>query len=330
MHHVCADAVLGSDECNFKGVREVEMGEKKIKVLLSAYNGEEYIEEQVDSILNQTYQNMELYIRDDGSADGTLAVLQKYRQDSRIHVIAGENVGFIDSFFSLVSQCGEADYYAFSDQDDVWFPEKLAMAVEKLEPEENKHPQEPLLYFSNYDFYDGDMNFRAHAKPITQQPTFRNALVECMSLGFNSVFNKAAHDILCENIPKHSCGHDWWTYMVCVGLGKVIYDDRPTVCYRRNGKNVSPGGMSFFKFQVWRFKKFFKNHYFRNVRRQLREYRSFYGDRLSPENQRLLELFCQEHYSLGNAMRKAFYPKRYRTVWTDEIMVRMIFLIGQL
>lgn len=306
------------------------MKDKKIKVLLSAYNGEAYITQQVDSILNQTHQNLELYIRDDGSADGTLEVLEKYQQDSRVHVISGENVGFIDSFFALISQCGEADYFAFADQDDVWFPEKLSMALEMLVSEEKKHPQEPLLYFSNYDFYDGEMNFRAHAKTPSQQPSFHNALVECMTLGFNSVFNKTAHEIMCSDIPKHSCGHDWWTYMVCVGLGRVIYDDRPTVCYRRHEKNVSPGGMSFFKFQIWRFKKFFKNHYFKNVRQQLKEYQSLYGNQLSEDNQKLLSLFCGEHYNLGNALKKACYPKRYRTVWTDEIMVRIIFLIGQL
>lgn len=306
------------------------MSEKKIIVLLSAYNGEKYIEEQVDSILHQTFQNFELYIRDDGSTDETLKVLDKYQQDPRVHIIPGENVGFIRSFFALVSQCGEADYYAFADQDDAWFPEKLAMALEKIEPAEKDNPQEPLLYFSNYDFYDGDMNFRAHGKSPTQQPNFQNALVECMTLGFNSVFNRAAHEILCKNIPQHSCGHDWWTYMVCVGLGKVIYDDRPTVCYRRHEKNVSPGGMSFFKFQVWRFKKFFKNRYFRNVREQLKEYQSLYGSQLSPENQKLLKLFCREHYSLGNALKKTFHPGRFRTAWTDELMVRIIFLIGQL
>lgn len=306
------------------------MSEKKINVLLSAYNGEKYIEEQVDSILKQTHQNLELYIRDDGSGDHTLEILKKYETDERVHVIAGQNKGFIGSFFALVESCGEADYYAFADQDDVWFPEKLEMAMEKLEPEEEKNPTIPLLYFSNYDFYDGEMNFREHGKEPTMPPSFQNALVECMTLGFNSVFNRRTWEILCDNIPRNSCGHDWWTYMVCVGLGKVIYDSRASVCYRRHEENVSPGGMEFIKFQIWRFNKFFKNNYFSNIRKQLREYRDLYGNRLSDENKELLDLFCQDGYQIQIALKKVFYPGRFRCSWIDEFMVRIIFLIGQL
>ena len=95
--------------------------EKKVKVLLSAYNGEKYIVEQVESILNQTYQNIELYIRDDGSKDNTLKVLKPYQDNPKVHIIQGENVGFIKSFLQLVELSGDADFYSYADQDDVWF-----------------------------------------------------------------------------------------------------------------------------------------------------------------------------------------------------------------
>ena len=91
---------------------------KKVNVLLSAYNGEKYIKAQIDSILNQSYPNVELYVRDDGSKDGTLAIVREYEEKGLLHLEAGENVGFVKSFEWLIANGGEADYYAFSDQED--------------------------------------------------------------------------------------------------------------------------------------------------------------------------------------------------------------------
>lgn len=302
---------------------------KKVNVLLSAYNGELYLKQQIDSILNQTYRNIELYIRDDGSTDGTEVILSEYADCPNVHVIKGQNVGFIRSFLELVKICENADFYAYSDQDDIWLPEKIQMAVEVLEKEQTDVNQ-PILYFTNYDFYDENMRFQEHGVAPKVTPSFHNAIVDCITLGFNSVFNHAARQTICEHMPEHSCGHDWWTYMVCAGQGKVVFDERVTVRYRRHSQNVSAGGMSFFKFQIWRFKKFFINDYFANIRLQMREYNKFYGDDLSKEDRELLLLFCEDNYKISNVFRKVFYTKRYRGSLLDEIFVRFIMLIGKL
>lgn len=303
------------------------MTNQKVKVLLSAYNGEQYIKQQIDSILHQTHQNIELYVRDDGSKDGTLKILEEYEKEGLLHLERGKNCGFIKSFFWLILHSGEADYYAFADQDDVWFPNKIEMALEKLE---EKKENIPCLYFSNYDFYDSRLNFVSHRQEISLSPSFRNSLVDCMPLGFNSVFNQRACQIIREHPPKYSCGHDWWTYMVCAGLGEVIYDSRPTVKYRRHEKNVSAGGMSFLKFQIWRFKKFFLNDYFSNVHEQLKEYERLYGKKLKPEDRKFLRLFTEDKYRIRIVIKKVFYPGRLRSRWIDEVIIRMIFLIGKL
>lgn len=305
----------------------VMMEDKLVKVLLSAYNGEKYIAQQIDSILEQSYKNIEIYVRDDGSTDKTVQIVEAYVKSGRVHLEKGDNVGFIKSFFWLVENSGEADYYAYADQDDVWFPDKIAMAMEKLE---GTTTEKPVLYFSAYDFYDGELNFVAHQKAGKKQPTFRNALVDCMPLGFNTVFNRAVCRQMREHPPKHSCGHDWWTYLVCQGLGEVIYDERATVKYRRHNGNVSAGGMSFFKFQIWRFKKFFLGDYFTNVREMLCEYEKFYKDSLTPADRKMLALFTQKGYHLKVVMKKVFYPARFRQSIPDELMLRMIFLIGRL
>jgi glycosyltransferase involved in cell wall biosynthesis len=300
---------------------------KKVKVLLSSYNGEEYIGQQLDSILQQTYPDIEIYVRDDGSKDHTVELLEVYEKKGLIHLEKGSNVGFVQSFFWLVANSGEADYYAFSDQDDVWFPEKIAMALEKLSgADETK----PVLYFSNYDFYDGDLHFLAHRDSKSPKISFRNSLVDCVSLGFNSVFNRTARELTVTHMPVKSTGHDWWMYMLCSGLGEVIYDERPTVKYRRHNANVSDGGDSFLKFQIWRFKRFFLNGYFKKIHEQIKEFEVFFGDRLSEEDRKELALFTKDGFHPGNTFKKVFYPKYFRQRPIDEIFIRLVILIGRL
>lgn len=304
------------------------MNEKKVKVLLSAYNGEKYVAEQLDSIINQTYKNIEIYVRDDGSKDRTLEVLAPYEEKGLIHLERGQNVGFVKSFFWLIEHSGDADYYAFSDQDDVWFPNKIEMALEKLEKEADE--TKPVLYFSNYDFYDGELNFLAHHDSKSPKICFRNSLVDCVSMGFNSVFNRKAWEITVEKMPQKSTGHDWWMYMLCSGLGQVIYDERPTAKYRRHNANVSDGGDSFIKFQIWRFKRFFLNGYFRKIHEQIKEFETLHGEELSAENRKVLRLFTKDGFHPLNTLKKVFYPKYLRQRFIDEVFLRFVILIGRL
>jgi len=301
-----------------------EQNKKKVNILLSAYNGEKYIQEQIDSLLNQTYTNYSVYIRDDGSTDRTPQILRSYESNPRFHIIFGENKGFIDSFLTLLQGCDQADYYAFCDQDDYWMPFKVEYAVSTMEKEEQ---QIPALYFSAYEFANEKLEKTGTSKSPTNL-SFANALMDCAPLGFTTVINDAAREIIKEKIPKKSCGHDWWVYMVCCGMGKVIYDDRVTVLYRRYSGNVSSGGASFFKFQIWRFKKFFAGNYFLNITEMLREYEELFGERISDQQLQLLQLFT--HKTLTTAVTKTFYPHRFRQNGIDEISLRLCFLIGRL
>lgn len=294
---------------------------------MSTYNGEKYVGEQIESILSQTYKNIEIYVRDDGSKDGTIDILDKYAKNNSIHLVKGENKGFIGSFMSLVADSVDSDYYAFSDQDDVWQPNKIEYAVEMLEKEDNSKPN---LYFSNYDYYDEDMNYVSHCKDYKKGPSFRNSLVDCITLGFNSVMNKCARDMVVENLPAHSCGHDWWVYMVCAAFGKVIYDKRYTVKYRRLSTSVSPGGKGFIKFQVWRFKKFFVNDYFKDVRGQLKEFYDIYGDELNDNDTKSILLFTGEGSKISKWFKKVFAIKSFRQGFVDEVFIRIVYFIGKL
>ena len=303
------------------------MSEKKVKVLLSAYNGESYIARQIDSILAQKHQNLELYVRDDGSKDPTCDIIRSYEKKGLLHAEYGKNMGFAKSFFRLIQLCGDADYFAFSDQDDVWFPNKIEMALDRLQKAQE---EKPTLYFSNFDYYDTELHFQGHREITKPKICFRNALVDCVPLGFNSVFNRKARELTLSHFPEESTGHDWWMYMLCTGLGDVIYDERPTVKYCRHEENVSDNGDSFLKFQIWRFKRFFLNHYFEKIHRQIQEFDRYFGEELSEEKKREIAMFTKDGFHPLLALKKVFYPKYFRQRLVDEIFIRVIFLIGKL
>ena len=113
-----------------------KMNKKKIVVLLSTYNGENYLKEQIDSILNQkSSHHIDLMVRDDGSSDGTIEILKSYEEEypGRIKVHFKENVGYIKSYFELIREAEGYDYYALSDQDDIWLEDKMETAIEACE-----------------------------------------------------------------------------------------------------------------------------------------------------------------------------------------------------
>ena len=98
---------------------------KTVRVLLSTYNGETYLREQIDSLIKQIGLVVKIAVRDDGSTDATLDILEEYRKKGLLEYFAEENVGYRKSFLTLSSYfVGKADYYAFCDQDDVWKPNK--------------------------------------------------------------------------------------------------------------------------------------------------------------------------------------------------------------
>lgn len=308
----------------------------KVAVLMSAYNGKKYIREQIESILSQTYPDIRIYIRDDGSSDGTDRLLSDYEKAGKITLLRGENVGYIKSFFQLLILCDRADYYAWCDQDDIWETDKIERAVRALEETERAGRQDskkcqPLLYFSDYDYYDEEMNYQEHGLDHKRGPSFANSLMDCITLGFNSVFNHEARRMMEENIPEHCCGHDWWTYMVCAAFGQVIYDrGYRSVKYRRMESSVSPGGKNFIELQIWRFKKFFMNDYFAKIREQLYEFSDIYGGQLCTKDKRVMNLFSRKKYSLFRSLKKAFYPVYFRQGVLEELMVRVLFLLGKL
>ena len=302
------------------------MSDKKVAVLLSTYNGEKYVGAQIHSILTQSYKNLVLVVRDDGSSDKTVKIVKEYMENySNIKLVEGKNLGFIKSFFELL-KLEKADYYAFADQDDVWLPDKIALAVESLNKLDDSKPN---MAFSNSDYYDVDMKLIKEGEK-GKTFSFTNSLYECVTQGMTMVINQKTKDTVLDYMPERVFFHDWWVYMICSGMGNVAYDDVTTVKYRRDGKNATAEGESFIKLLIWRIKNLFGKDGLLDIRIQQSEYKKLFYDKLSDENKAILDRFVREKYSLGGAIKKATYKGQIRRSKAADFVVRVMFVLGML
>lgn len=217
---------------------------QKIQVLMSTYNGEKYLKEQIDSILKQDCEEKtgvcwSLLVRDDGSKDCTQLILEKYHQQypDKIQWYQGENRGVIGSFFELMQKADdEAVYYAFADQDDVWMPEKLSRGIEFLAHQTGKCP---ALYACRPKLVDAELKeLTSEIKRPPMRPAFENALIENIVTGCTAVFNAELRNLVVKELPEFTMMHDWWLYLVATLFGKVYYDEKSYIAYRQHGKNV--------------------------------------------------------------------------------------------
>lgn len=304
---------------------------KNVNILLSSYNGERFIAQQIESLLAQSYGNIAIHIRDDGSSDGTVEVVKGFLKHPNVHLYEGENVGYRRSFAWLLSHCRDADYYAYCDQDDVWYPDKVSRAVKALE----RYGQDvPAIYIG--DFYWGD----ADAKPSEPQRANRNAfrkhsLVKYITtgdmntFGFTEVFNERAAAGIRDREPLKLCVHDQVAYLYCRCAGKVVWDVKPTACYRRYGENASPqelqGGNRFTHF-LWRVRTFLLQSGRDRVYDRFREFYDAYYDILSPGDRKTFELYLEP----GSRLRKTAYMGRYRDSLVEDMLIRGLFLLGKL
>jgi glycosyltransferase involved in cell wall biosynthesis len=212
----------------------------RIAVILSSYNGNKYIIEQVNSLLKLKGEfSIDIHIRDDGSEDGTQKLLKEnYSGIDRFFLHEGENVGVIKSFLWLVESVAGYDYYAFCDQDDIWEPLKLMAAVSKLEQHEKNTP---LVYCSAYDYVDHELSLIGRFQSYSDL-SVNNLLIENCAPGCTMVFNSALRDKYCElkieNIAQRIVMHDWFIMLLGLSFGTVVYDHNSYLLYRQHGNNV--------------------------------------------------------------------------------------------
>jgi glycosyltransferase involved in cell wall biosynthesis len=229
---------------------------KKVAILVCTYNGARFLKEQLDSFINQTHKNWAIYVSDDGSQDTTLDILKGYQEklgDLRITILQGPRQGFAKNFLSLVKNNSiTADYFAFSDQDDVWFNDKLTRSIEQIEGISDQ----PALYCSRTKLVNSNMAPLGYSPLFRSPPCFENSLVQSIAGANTMLINNSARTLM-QRIADDApiVAHDWLAYLLVSGCGgTVVYDPLPTLHYRQHEGNLI-GANTNFKNQILRLQK---------------------------------------------------------------------------
>ncbi|WP_312313855.1 glycosyltransferase family 2 protein [Streptococcus parasuis] len=265
----------------------------KVNILMSTYNGQQFLSEQIRSIKEQSYTDWTLFIRDDGSSDNTKEILKDFeRQDSRIHLIdsdKSDNLGVIKSFHKLVNH-DRADFYFFSDQDDVWLPNKLELSLKEAQ---NYLADLPLMVYMDLKVVNQDLEIMTESMVKSQSHHANTELVQ--ELTENTVTGGVAmiNHTLAEMWQETDdiLMHDWYLALLASAFGNLVFIDQPGELYRQHSDNVL-GARTLSK----RFKKWIRPHilfavYWDLIKNSQKQASHLLQMPLSQSNRELIEAF---------------------------------------
>jgi len=265
----------------------------KVNILMSTYNGQQFLSEQIRSIKEQSYTDWTLFIRDDGSSDNTKEILKDFeRQDSRIHLIdsdKSDNLGVIKSFHKLVNH-DRADYYFFSDQDDVWLPNKLELSLKEAQ---NYLADFPLMVYMDLKVVNQDLEIMTESMVKSQSHHANTELVQELTentvTGGVAMINHALAEMWQET--DDILMHDWYLALLASAFGNLVFIDQPGELYRQHSDNVL-GARTLSK----RFRKWIRPHilfavYWDLIKNSQKQARHLLQMPLSQSNRELIEAF---------------------------------------
>lgn len=300
-----------------------------VAVLLSSYNGERYIEEQIKSIFNQESIAVTLYVRDDGSSDSTVAILKKLAAIYPSMVLdLAHNIGFIESFFNLLYKAPEGfDFYAFADQDDIWLPSKLSAGAGALKV---LRQDMPGMYCSRTEYVDASL---AHlsCSPLYRKEKigFGNALVQNIATGCTIVINPPARKLVVDKLPEKCLAHDWWIYLVVSAFGCVIFDDVPHIKYRQHGGNVIGASSSFVKNSIKRTRRFFGSLRHNKTSSQIAEFNHKFRSEMTPVQIAYVNKILSVEQGVWSRFLLVFNYFYWRQNFIDNVLLRIVMLTGR-
>ena len=301
-------------------------------ILMGTMNGARYLPEQLDSLAAQTHQNWFLIASDDGSTDDTLRILKAYQAKwpvGKLIIKEGPKQGFCANFLSIACDTSiKADYYAFCDQDDVWLPNKLAVAIQNMAL--NQEEGVPYVYCGRTTYVDENLKKIGYSPLFAFPRTFRNALVQSIAGGNTMVFNQCAKNALEKvGIVQHP-SHDWWLYQLVTGVGGIVfYDPIPQALYRQH-KNALVGGNNSFWARIDRISMFFKGE-FRRWCNQNIEILCIAKPLLNHGSTETLELFkLMRNAGLKDRFRLMEVAGLYRQTWRGTISLVLAALLKKI
>lgn len=295
---------------------------KKVAVLLSTYNGDDYIKKQIESIYRQNYSDFQLYVRDDGSSETFVNQLKLLQKEYPFVLMLGTNIGFVASFMTLLEKVEDAELYAFADQDDIWFEDKLKRAVDWFDKQEND--KTPRLYHSAYNVIDNQNHVIEKFYFKNEGYDFRRSITENHYSGFSMVVNARLREYMLKGEWNKIGYHDWWAAMIVQAFGEAYSDEEVMALHRAHGDNITTFNILT---RIQWFKKTLSEE--SEIRTRAIEFKRCFENELTSQNKAILSMFSVRGYHLKKALKKCFYPKRWRPIFSSEIIMRFLMLIGR-
>lgn len=212
---------------------------------MATYNGEEYLKEQIDSIIRQSSKDWTLYIRDDGSTDGTIGIIEEYA-GKYANIVwvrdSEEGLGCNGNFFRLL-EVVESEYYMFCDQDDVWMENKVELSLTSIEKEETLHKGIPILMFSDQSVCDQNLCVitASQWKELHINPwlfsSYNYVCVNCIIAGANAIFNHQTKQLIFP-LVDNELYYDHWIAINVSKHGWIGIIDMPLRYYRLHREQV--------------------------------------------------------------------------------------------
>ncbi|HFI0932056.1 TPA: glycosyltransferase [Streptococcus suis] len=310
---------------------------KKIAVILSTYNGEKYLKEQMDSLVSQEGVDISLFVRDDGSTDRTVEIIQSYSDKMDILLFKESNVGFERSFRAAVlkTEGTSFDLYAFCDQDDIWYKDKLIKGINYIESQENAAP---ILYCSNQQIIDEKGQFVRDEEDKQNTITKESSLFALNQRGCVMVWNDSLHTHLkvsyqMMNTNEFIPAHDTWITILAYALGHVYVDNSRTMGYRISTHNTAGSyiGLKGRIGYIW--KKLgivFQNR--KHQRTQLSQLLLSYLQTVPDSDSNYIRVFLKYQSSLIQSCKFVFSSHQYfqGMSWKWKILSKLLILIRRI
>ena len=301
--------------------------DKRVQILLSTYNGERYLREQLNSYLSmEGFSQCCVLIRDDGSKDGTQGILQEYAGRDDFEVVCGENLGWVSSYQWLIQHSNPACmYYAFSDQDDVWLPDKIQKALKLLD----SCPADQMALFASRSCVTDE-----HLQPIGKSVaprrgvSYYNAIVQNVLPGHTQIFNRVLRDTIARDGFAQAESVDWWIYLMGSGLGTVVFDPSCTVLHRQHGDNAVGYQLGFWG-SLHKKLRYIRQGKGNAISRQIQAFYDFYKEELPEEYSLETARYLAGLHTLSSRLKYLSSCQIYRQNRSDDWKFRLLYLFGK-
>ena len=301
--------------------------DKKFQILLSTYNGEKYLREQLDSLCAlDNFSSCRVLIRDDGSSDKTCEILKEYQRLESFDIFFGDNIGITRSYQWLLKHSdSKCSYFAFSDQDDVWLSDKLIKAEKRLD---SYSENVIALFASRSRITDEFLQPLGETIFPKRGIGFYNALIQNVLPGHTQVFNrKLRQKLIDEDFAQAEC-IDWWVYLLASALGEITFEPSCTVLHRQHHNNAVGYSSSPF-FDVKKRLRYIKEGKGNKISCQIKAFYRAFREELPDEYRSEIESYLG---GLANFVTRQHYLSRtriYRQNRQEDWKFRILYLLGK-